>query len=81
MCWPGHSPDINAEEHAWPWIRRHITKDFPPSRTEAEAEKQWRYEWEKLPIQQINKWIDSIPNVVREIIRQEGDNSFYEGGG
>jgi hypothetical protein len=22
MWWPGHSPDVNAEEHAWPWIRR-----------------------------------------------------------
>ncbi|KAF1967057.1 hypothetical protein BU23DRAFT_367887, partial [Bimuria novae-zelandiae CBS 107.79] len=22
--WPGHSPDVNASEHAWPWIRRHI---------------------------------------------------------
>jgi hypothetical protein len=26
MFWPGHSPDINASEHAWPWIRRHVTK-------------------------------------------------------
>ncbi|KAF1978858.1 hypothetical protein BU23DRAFT_448804, partial [Bimuria novae-zelandiae CBS 107.79] len=31
LRWPGHSPDVNAEEHAWPWIRRHITKDFKPS--------------------------------------------------
>ncbi|KAF1965816.1 hypothetical protein BU23DRAFT_378315, partial [Bimuria novae-zelandiae CBS 107.79] len=21
LPWPGHSPDVNASEHAWPWIR------------------------------------------------------------
>ena len=49
LCWPGHSPDVNAEEHAWPWIRRYITKDFEPLRTEEECENYWRTEWEKLP--------------------------------
>ncbi|KAH8725977.1 hypothetical protein GQ44DRAFT_706227 [Phaeosphaeriaceae sp. PMI808] len=64
----GHSPDINAEEHAWPWIRRHITKDFSPSICEDEC-------------QVINKWIDSIPNVVRKIIKYHGDNCFHDGRG
>ncbi|KAF2685010.1 hypothetical protein K458DRAFT_302017, partial [Lentithecium fluviatile CBS 122367] len=31
FSWPGQSPDINAIEHVWPWVRRHITKDFHPS--------------------------------------------------
>lgn len=77
--WPGHSPDINAHEHAWPWIRRHITKDFSPSTCEAECRQHWEYEWDQLPIEVINKWIDSIPGVVREIIKHGGNNDFHEG--
>ena len=33
VWWPGHFPDVNAEEHAWPWIRRSITKRHTPSTT------------------------------------------------
>jgi hypothetical protein len=41
LWWPGHSPEVNAIEHAWPWIRRHVTKQFTPSRTESQCEQQW----------------------------------------
>lgn len=40
LSWLGHSPDVNASEHAWPWIRRHITKDFQTSTTVDETKKQ-----------------------------------------
>ncbi len=33
LLWPPNSPDANAIEQAWPWLRRHITKDFPHSTT------------------------------------------------
>jgi hypothetical protein len=39
MWWPGHSPNVNAEEHAWPWIRRSITKRYTPSTTVDKCEK------------------------------------------
>ncbi|KAF1966789.1 hypothetical protein BU23DRAFT_661561, partial [Bimuria novae-zelandiae CBS 107.79] len=41
LPWPGHSPDVNASEHAWPWIRRHITKEMPQSTCEDECRRQW----------------------------------------
>ncbi|KAF1828226.1 hypothetical protein BDW02DRAFT_260708, partial [Decorospora gaudefroyi] len=49
LSWPGHSPEINASEHAWPWTRRQITRDFCPSQTVDECKKHWKYEWDKLP--------------------------------
>ena len=36
LSWAGHSPDVNASEHAWPILRKHVTKDF----TEEEVEQQ-----------------------------------------
>ena len=77
LWWPGHSPEINASEHAWPWIRRHVTKDFTPSCTAKECEEQWVAEWEALPIETINRWVEAIPEQVRRIIRAGGKNNFH----
>lgn len=41
LWWPGHSPEANASEHAWPWIRRHITKNYTKSCNGKQCEKQW----------------------------------------
>jgi transposase len=81
LSWPGHSPEVNASEHAWPWIRRHITKNYPLSGTIDQCEQHWREQWEALPQEVINKWIDGIPDVVRKIIEYGGKNNFHDGGG
>jgi hypothetical protein len=73
LWWPGHSPEANAIEHAWPWIRRHVTKQFTPSCT-ARCEKQWITSWEYMPVEVINRWVDAIPEQVRRIIRAGGKN-------
>lgn len=78
LLWPSHSPDINAAEHAWPWLRKEISFNFTPSTTEQEATDQWIKAWEEhTPISKINRWITRIPNKVRKIIQQEGDNCFH----
>jgi transposase len=40
LWWAGHSPDVNATEHAWPIMRKHVTKDFTSSKTEEVVEQQ-----------------------------------------
>jgi hypothetical protein len=78
ISWPGHSPDVNASEHAWPWQRRYITRNNKtPSRNEAEVIQHWEDAWEALPIEVINGWVDRIPEVVRRIIRHHGKNDFH----
>jgi hypothetical protein len=79
LLWPGHSLEINALEHAWPWIRRQLTKDFYPSKDELDCRSQWECEWDSLPQEVINKWIDYIPEVVRRIIDYGGKNDFHDG--
>ncbi|KAF2825723.1 hypothetical protein CC86DRAFT_294377, partial [Ophiobolus disseminans] len=77
MAWAGHSPDVNASEHAWPVLRRHVTKQFTPSRTAEETEAQWVKAWDALSIERINKWVEQVPEVVRRIIRSGGKNNFH----
>jgi hypothetical protein len=71
-----HSPEINASEHAWPWIRRQLTKQFTPSCDEKECEEQWVTEWDALPIEVINRWVMQVP-VVRRMIKHRGNNDFH----
>jgi hypothetical protein len=40
LSWAGHSPDVNASEHAWPFMRTHVTKNNPQSRTEQQCKAQ-----------------------------------------
>lgn len=77
MLWASHSPEANASEHAWPWMRRYITKDFTPSCTQDECKQQWLFEWEALPLGLINQWVLGIPDQVRKIIKHHGDNDFH----
>ncbi|KAF2034194.1 hypothetical protein EK21DRAFT_85637 [Setomelanomma holmii] len=75
--WAGHSPDVNATEHAWPLLRKHVTRKFTPSKSELECEQQWIVLWEALPIEAINRWVDQVPEMVRRIIRNGGNNNFH----
>jgi hypothetical protein len=77
LWWPGHSPDVNASEHAWPWIRCHVTCDHKPSCNTKECEQQWQEEWDSMPIEVINKWVMGVQRVVRRIIQHGGRNDFH----
>ncbi|KAF2825263.1 hypothetical protein CC86DRAFT_456492 [Ophiobolus disseminans] len=77
IWWAGHSPDVNATEHAWLVMRKHVTKDFTLSYTEEGCERQWIQAWDDLSIESINKWVDHVPEVVRKILRNHGNNNFH----
>jgi len=77
MWWPGHSPDVNASEHAGPWMRRHVTKDPTSSCTAKQCKEQCVKEWEAMPVEIINRWVDGIPEQVRRITRHKGRTNFH----
>jgi transposase len=77
MWWPGHSPEVNASEHAWPWIRRHVTSEFTPSCNATQCRKQWEQQWDAIPIETINRWVMGVPEMVRRIIKHGGKNDFH----
>jgi Transposase len=80
LLWCGNSPDLNAIEVAWPWMKRYTTKKgAPQSRSEAIAK--WLAAWEAMPQEAIQRWIERIPRHVAEIIKLEGGNEYVEGRG
>jgi hypothetical protein len=52
MLWPGNSPDLNAIEPCWMYLKKETTKDGPP-RTREDAAFRWLRAWNHMPQQKI----------------------------
>lgn len=78
LLWCPNSPDLNAIEPAWPWMKRRTTrKGAPKSRQEAYIA--WKAAWQELPQERIQQWIERIPTHIQRIIKLEGGNEYKEG--
>jgi hypothetical protein len=78
LLWPGNSPDLNAIECAWAWMKRHTTKKGRYT-VRGDAVKAWERSWAELPQEAIQSWIARIPYHVKEIIRLDRGNEYKEG--
>ena len=78
LLWPGNSPDLNAIEACWPYMKRATTRRGAP-KSRAEAVRVWEQEWDNLPQEKIQEWIERIPRHIQEVIRLEGGNEYREG--
>jgi hypothetical protein len=78
LLWPGNSPDLNASEPAWFWLKRRTTAQGAPTNRKA-MEQAWYRAWRELPQEQIQQWISAIPHHIKEVIRLEGGNEYKEG--
>ena len=78
LIWCGNSPDMNAIEPAWPYLKRETTKKGPPE-SRAVAERVWARAWKDMPQEKIQRWIKRIPYHVQQIINCKGGNEYIEG--
>ncbi|KAM5345573.1 hypothetical protein ACJ41O_005222 [Fusarium nematophilum] len=78
LLWCGNSPDLNAIEPCWPYLKRATTKKGAP-KTRAEAIRVWKAAWKEVPQEKIQAWIERIPTHVKKIISLEGGNEYKEG--
>ena len=78
LLWPGNSPDLNAIEPAWFWMKRETTKKGAITSNE-KLKAAWIKCWNEMPQELIQAWIDRIPAHIEEIIACEGNNLYKEG--
>jgi transposase len=78
LLWCPNSPDLNAIEPAWPWMKRRTTKKGAP-KSRQEAITAWNQAWRDLPQEKIQAWIERIPTHIKKIIELEGGNEYKEG--
>ena len=80
LLWPGNSPDLNAIEKAWAYLKRRITARGAP-KSKKDLQKAWIQAWKELPIAMVRKWIEAIPRHIQEVIKLHGGNGYAEGRG
>src|SRR5437588_874331 len=68
LLWMGNSPDLNAIEPTWAYLKRETTKKGAPI-ARSVAEKAWTKAWKDLKQWRIQRWIRRIMYHVKEIIR------------
>ena len=71
--YPPNSPDLNAIEKVWGWMKNYIETRGPS--TPPAYKELIRESWENIPQQTIDNFISHTPTVITHIIAAEGGNS------
>jgi len=77
MLWPSNSPDLNAIEPPWMWMKRETTK-YGAASSKKQMKSDWIDCWDDITQEQIQAWIRRIPVHIQEVIRLEGGNEYKE---
>ena len=67
--WPGNSPDLNAIEPTWFWMKRVTTKHGALT-SNKKLKVAWIKCWEDMPQEAIQAWIERIPEHIKEVTNQ-----------
>jgi hypothetical protein len=78
LLWPGNSPDLNAIEPTWNWMKRKTTEKGCPTR-KLQMKEDWLKCWKDMPQEKIQEWIERIYIHIQEVIKLDGGNEYKEG--
>ncbi|KAI5706979.1 hypothetical protein M8J75_013076 [Diaphorina citri] len=70
MEWPPQSPDCNPIELLWDHLDRQVRKSCPTS--QSDLMRILREEWAKIPQTTLEKLIQRLPRICKEIIKNKG---------
>jgi transposase len=80
MLWPPNSPDLNAIEPPWMWMKKETTKGGAAT-SKKKLTIDWVDCWDNMEQERIQAWIERIPIHIHEVIRLEGGNEYKESRG
>ena len=75
MKWPANSPDLNPIENVWRLLKYRIGKRFP--KTEEEVRRYIEEEWEKMTVEDFQKYVRSMPKRIKAVIAAEGGSTKW----
>lgn len=78
LDWPGNSPDLNAVEPCWAWLKKRTTSRGAP-RDRKTGKEAWNKAWDELPQETIQQWIERLVRHIQLVIELEGGNEYKEG--
>ena len=77
LPWPAQSPDLNPIEHLWDELERRVRGHNILSKNEDELFSFLVEEWEKIPLNVLEKLVDSMPSRVQAVCNGNGYPTSY----
>ena len=77
MKWPAQSPDLNPIEHLWWYLKRRLDEYEHPPTSLAELWSRCEAEWEKIPAEECQKLVESMPRRVEAVLKAKGGFTKY----
>lgn len=77
LPWPAMSPDLNPIEQLWDQLKRNLKETHSEVNTQQELINALKTCWERIPQENITHLIESVPNRLRECVRNRGRPSRY----
>ena len=81
LPWPPNSPDLNPIENAWHIMKSRLhrvwrtTEERP--HTAAELFVEAAVEWDRMPQEQVDKWISEMPRRLKAVIKAKGGHTKW----
>jgi transposase len=75
--WPSQSPDLNPIENLWNIVKKKLENLPTRPTSEQNLFNFTKTEWEKLPVAQLQKLIDSMPRRCAAVIKSKGWPTKY----
>ena len=77
LKWPAQSPDLNPIEHLWDYIKRKLGEYEHPPKGILELWERIEVEWNKIPKEECQKLIESMPRRVAAVLKAKGGHTKY----
>lgn len=75
LSWPGYSPDISPIENIWGWLKGEVSRDQPSD--VASLKSSLRRHWKRVTPEFLAPYIDSMPNRMEEVLKNNGKKINY----
>ena len=76
LDWPAQSPDLSPIEHMWDMLGRRVRKSHDVNSL-ADLDRALHQEWRQIPVQDVNKLMNSMRKRCEAVIAARGGHTRY----
>ena len=77
IVWPAQSPDLNPIENLWGCLKRKLAEHENSPNGIHELQERVQVEWERMPVEECQKLIESMPRRVQAVLKAKGGYTKY----
>ena len=77
LNWPACSPDLNFIENIWNLLKNQLQAHNPHLQQIDEIKQAVVEEWNAIPLEKIQKYVDSMPGQIQEVISKAGGHTRW----